>query len=65
MDIFNTVSEYKYNKRLFKRYNDEKNNYYISYGGRQTFNIMSYLYDNSTIYLYRKYIKYINLKSTF
>ncbi|MBO5131107.1 MAG: LAGLIDADG family homing endonuclease, partial [Romboutsia sp.] len=65
VDIFNSISNYKYKKRLYKRRNDDKNNYYISYGGRiKTLNIMDYLYNNCNIYLERKYEKYERLKST-
>lgn len=67
LDIFNKVIyDYTYKKKLFKRHIDNKNNYYISYGGRiKTFKIMDYMYNNCTIYLNRKYNKYIDLKSTF
>ena len=45
---------------------DNKNNYYISYGGRiKTFKVIDYLYNDCNIYLNRKYNKYIELKSTF
>ena len=65
VDIFNSISNYKYKKRLYKRRNDDKNNYYISYDGRiKTLNIMDYLYNNCNIYLERKYEKYERLKST-
>lgn len=65
VDVFNSISSYKYKKRLYKRRNDDKNNYYISYGGRmKTLNIMDYLYNNCNIYLERKYKKYERLKST-
>lgn len=65
IDIFNNCSEYDYQKRVFKRWNNDKNNYYISYGGKnKTLSIMEYLYDNSNIYLDRKYKKYIILKNS-
>lgn len=58
-------TEYDYQKRVFKRWNNDKNNYYISYGGKnKTLSIMEYLYDNSNIYLDRKYKKYIILKNS-
>lgn len=45
---------------------DDKNNYYISYGGRvKTLKVIDYLYNDCNIYLNRKYNKYIELKSTF
>lgn len=66
IDVFNNVIyEYNYQKKLFKRHIDDKNNYYISYGGRvKTFKVMDYLYNDCSIYLNRKYNKYIELKST-
>ncbi|MCQ2969409.1 MAG: hypothetical protein MJ191_04695, partial [Clostridium sp.] len=64
IDIFNENSDYNFKKRLFKRWNNEKNNYYLSYGGRnKTLSIMNYLYNNSKIYLDRKYDKYNILKN--
>ena len=67
IDVFNTVIyEYNYQKKLFKRHMDDKNNYYISYGGRvKTLKVIDYLYNDCNIYLNRKYNKYIELKSTF
>lgn len=63
IDIFNKISKYEFKYKLFKRYEDNKNNFYISYGGRRkTLSIMNYLYENSSIYLDRKYKKYIDLK---
>lgn len=65
VDIFNEVSEYDFKYKLFKRKDDNKNNYYISYGGKyKTYSIMNYLYENSTIYLDRKREKYEILKSS-
>lgn len=67
IDVFNTfIYDYNYQKKLFKRHSDDKNNYYISYGGRiKTFKVIDYLYNDCKIYLNRKYNKYIELKSTF
>lgn len=63
IEIFNKVSSYDFDERLFKRWNDEKNNYYLSYGGRyKTLSIMNYLYSDSQIHLDRKYNKFINLR---
>lgn len=64
IEIFNEISDYEFKNRLFKRKKDEKNNYYLSYGGKyKTLSIMTYLYYNSQLYLERKYIKYLCLKS--
>ena len=64
IEIFNEISDYEFKNRLFKRKKDEKNNYYLSYGGKyKTLSIMTYLYCNSQLYLERKYIKYLCLKS--
>lgn len=65
IEVFNFSLQYNYQNKLFKRKNDNRNNYYISYGGRnKTLNIMNYLYEDCYIYLERKYMKYIKLKST-
>lgn len=62
--IFNENSTYEFKNRLFKRWNNENNTYYLSYGGiNKTLNIMNYLYDKAEIYLDRKYEKFINLKA--
>jgi len=62
IEVFNEVSQYKFQKKLFKRYNDEKNNYYISYGGRyKVISILSKLYDDANIFLDRKIEKYYKL----
>ena len=64
IEIFNFSPQYSYQNKLFKRKDDDKNNYYISYGGKyKTLNIMNYLYEDSSIHLDRKYKKYLNLKS--
>jgi hypothetical protein len=58
------VSDYEFKNKLFKRKNDNKNNYYLSFGGKnKTLSIMQYLYDYSNIYLDRKYEKFIILKN--
>ena len=62
--IFNESSTYEFKNRLFKRWNNENNTYYLSYGGiNKTLNIMNYLYDNAEIYLDRKYEKFITLRA--
>ena len=64
IEIFNKVSDYEFKNKLFKRKNDNKNNYYLSFGGKnKTLSIMQYLYDYSNIYLDRKYEKFIILKN--
>lgn len=66
IDIFNQVSDYEFQYKLFKRRKDDKNNYYISYGGKnKTYTVLSYLYENSTIYLDRKKEKYDKLKELY
>jgi hypothetical protein len=65
-DIFNEVSAYDFQYKLFKRRQDDKNNYYISYGGKyKIYSVMNYLYENSTIYLDRKMEKYQLLKQLY
>jgi hypothetical protein len=64
--IFNENSTYKFQNKLFKRKYDDKNNYYISYGGKyKIFSVLSYLYEDSTIFLDRKMIQYKKLKDLF
>ncbi|MFL0268935.1 hypothetical protein [Candidatus Clostridium radicumherbarum] len=66
INIFNEISDYKFQYKLFKRRNDDKNNYYISYGGKyKIYPIMNYLYENSKIYLDRKMEKYLILKNLY
>jgi hypothetical protein len=66
IDIFNEVSNYDFQYKLFKRKEDDKNNYYISYGGKyKIYTIMNYLYENSTIYLDRKMEKYQQFKQLY
>lgn len=63
IDIFNEVSNYSYQYKLFKRRKDDKNNYYLSYGGKyKVYSIMSYLYEDCSIFLDRKKLKYLMLK---
>lgn len=66
INCFNTyIPEYRFNEKLYKRKKDNKNNYYISYGGRlKTYTVMRWLYENSTIYLERKYKRYLKLKQS-
>lgn len=41
-----------------------KNNYYLSFGGKyKVYNIAKWLYENSTIFLERKYMKFVLLKN--
>ena len=60
-------SSYVYDGKLYKKRNDNKNNYYISYGGNQkTLDAMNILYsdlDKNSPKLQRKYNKYLELKS--
>lgn len=66
IDIFNSVSVYDFKYHLYKRKKDDKNNYYISYGGKQkTYSILNFLYENSTVYLDRKMEKYNLLKQLY
>lgn len=66
IDIFNEISHYNFQYKLFKRRNDDKNNYYISYGGKnKVYSIMNYLYESSTVYLDRKMEKYLILKKLY
>lgn len=45
-------------QKLYRRHDNGKNTYYISIGGHhQLRTIMSYLYDDATIYLQRKYTR--------
>ncbi|MDU0321145.1 LAGLIDADG family homing endonuclease, partial [Clostridium butyricum] len=63
-EVFNSCSKYSFKNVLFKRKKDNKNNYYLSFGGRyKTLSVMNYLYDKSEVYLDRKYKKFILLKS--
>lgn len=49
---------------LYKRKKDDKNTYHISFGGKnKVIAIMNYLYQDTTVYLDRKYSKYQTLKS--
>lgn len=54
-------------KTLNKRHKDRNNdNYDIDIGGNiQVFNIMNYLYNDSTIFLDRKYNRFVDLKSLY
>lgn len=50
--------------KLEKRYNDNKNNYYIRCGGtNKPYNILKQLYDSCDIYLERKYLIYKSLET--
>ena len=66
IDTLNKNCSYKYKNVLYKRHKDEKNNYYLSYGGRlKVIDALSYLYKDSNVYLDRKkekYKKLINIK---
>lgn len=51
---------------LQKRRKNNVNNYSLEYGGnKQTLTILNYLYNNSSIYLQRKYERYLLLKSIY
>lgn len=53
-----------YNKKLGKRWNDNKNNYALDISGnRQVYTFLTTLYENATIYLERKYERYLELKN--
>ena len=55
---------FDYNKKLGKRWNNNKNNYTLDISGnRQVYNFLTTLYDNATIYLERKYERYLELKN--
>lgn len=50
-------------KDLYRRHYNEKNTYYISIGGNnQVEKIMDFLYEDATIYLDRKFLKYQEFK---
>lgn len=50
--------------KLEKRYNDNKNNYYIRCGGtNKPYNILKQLYDSCDIHLERKYLIYKSLET--
>lgn len=52
--------------RLYKRWKDEKDNWSIDIGGnRQVLEIMNILYDNTDVFLERKYNRYLKLKSLY
>lgn len=49
------ISEENFELKLYKRKKDDKNNYYISFGGiRKTTKIMDFLYNDTKIFLDRK-----------
>lgn len=52
-------------RTLYQRHvGSDVNNYYISIGGnKQVLSILSYLYDDSTVYLERKYQRFVQLKT--
>ena len=65
-ELLNGIQKiFGYNKKLGKRWNDGKNNYSLDISGnRQAYTFLTELYDNSTIYLERKYKRYLELKNT-
>ena len=65
IDILNkNIPTHTFNKKFYKRRKDDKNNYYISYGGRiKTLSVMDFIYKDSNIFLDRKYELYLKLKS--
>lgn len=63
IDAFNDISDQRFGYKLYKRYDNDKNNYSTYHGGmKRTYIIMSYLYEDSKIYLDRKMEKYQYLK---
>lgn len=65
VEYFNSnINNYEFKLHLYQNKKmTGKNNYYISFGGKnKTFAIVKWLYENSNIYLERKYKKYLNLK---
>jgi hypothetical protein len=65
-EFLNTLSEYIGfpNRKLGKRHKDNKNNYSLEIGGRlQVIAIGDYMYQNATVYLDRKYQRYLSLKT--
>lgn len=53
-----------YNKKLGKRWDDGKNNYTLDISGNcQVYDFLTKLYNNATIYLERKYKRYLELKN--
>lgn len=62
---FQNFIDDKINKEKHNKIKVEKNKSFCSWRGRQqVLKILSYLYDNSTVYLKRKYDKYLWIKST-
>lgn len=62
-ELNKNISNYEFKYQLYKRKNDNKNNYYLSFGGRlKTLAVVSWMYENSNIYLDRKYELYLKLK---
>lgn len=59
------IEDYDFKEKLYRTSDDiEKNNFYLSYGGRiKTKKVMDWLYQDSTIYLDRKYDKYLKLNT--
>ena len=48
-------------KNLYKRYNNDKNTFTTSIGNKaKVKKFLDYIYKDSTIYLDRKYIKYLD-----
>jgi hypothetical protein len=51
------------NRKLQKRHKNKTNNYSLDIGGRlQTITLGNYLYQNASVYLERKYQRYVQLK---
>lgn len=66
ISTLNNNCTYEYKKVLYKRRNDDKNTYYISFGGRlKVLDALEFIYSNSTIYLDRKYERYQTLLQNF
>lgn len=65
-EVLNGIQQvFGYNKKLSKRWNDNKNNYTLDISGnKQVYDFLTVLYDNATIYLKRKHERYLELKNT-
>lgn len=65
MEVLNWLkSIFGLNCKLYQRRKTDKNTYYFVFNGnKQVYKIMSKLYENSTIYLDRKFEKFKILKS--
>ena len=63
ISIMNENLDFEYKQKLYKRHKDSKNTYGISFGGKyKSFAFINWLYKDSTVFLERKYEKYLLLK---